>query len=88
MLVTLHTEDGENIEYSDSTSISTRTDENGYYQFKVPEGQKYYIEYVYNGQNYQHAKYTPWEDSSTPMTSNATESEGERDALNLSLIHI
>ena len=85
MLVTLHTEDGENIEYSDSTSISTRTDENGYYQFKVPEGQKYYIEYVYNGQNYQHAKYTPWEDSSTPMTSNATESEGERDALNKAL---
>lgn len=85
MLVTLHTEGGENIEYSDSSSISTRTDENGYYQFKVPEGQKYYIEYVYNGQNYQHAKYTTWDESTSPITSNATESEQERDALNKAL---
>lgn len=83
--VTLHTKDGSNILYTNSSTMVTTTDSNGYFEFKVPAGYYYYLEYTYNGQNYQHTTYTSYSSSSTSITSNATETESTRDSLNAAL---
>lgn len=48
------------------------------------------MEFIYNGQNYQHTKYTQWTttSSNTKKTSNATETESARDNLNKGLAEI
>ncbi len=80
--VTLHTSDNKNILYTNSPTLKTNTNDNGYYEFEVPSGAQYYIEFTYNGQNYQHTKYTTWTGRANPITSNATETQKERKELN------
>ena len=48
------------------------------------------MEFIYNGQDYQHTKYTQWTttSSNTKKTSNATETESARDNLNNGLAEI
>ena len=89
--VTVHTQDGSNIYYTNSSSQSTLTNNDGYYEFVVPAYDKgYYIEFTYNGQSYQHTKYVPWSitSSSNGKTSNATEAESTRDGMNSALEEI
>ena len=94
MQVTLHTEDGSNIIYTNSATLGAKTGMNnkdGYYEFTVPEYDKgYYVEFTYNGQVYQHTKYTPWSSTSSAngITSNATETEKTRNSLNATLEEI
>ena len=103
--VTLHTKDGSNIVYvkegnnivkKDVQTLTTTTGMNntdGYYEFIVQKnkaGSEYYVEFTYNGQNYQHTKYEPWSttSSSNGKTSNATETESVRDGINVALEEI
>ncbi len=87
MKVNLHT-DGNPI-YSDGPSTwTTTTDKNGHYEFEIPMGAKYYVEFKYNGYNYQHTKYTKYTGASSPITSNATETEKKRDEFNNRLAEI
>ena len=101
--VVLHTSDGKTIGYVKNTESgspvkygqatkSTTTNSNGYYEFIVEQRNSggYYVEFIYNGQNYQHTKYTQWTttSSNTKKTSNATETESARDNLNNGLAEI
>lgn len=82
--VTLHTKDNANIIYTNSPIMNTTTNSEGYYEFEVPMGPEYYIEFTYNGQNYQHTKYSIWGTNlfNSRKTSNATETEVARNNLN------
>lgn len=101
--VVLHTSDGKTIGYVKNTESgsptkygqatkTTTTNSNGYYEFIVEQRSSggYYVEFVYNGQNYQHTKYTQWSTTSSnaKKTSNATETESARDNLNKGLAEI
>ena len=79
--VTLHTRDG-------ATVAETKTDSNGYYEFEIPAGPDYYVEFTYNGYNYQHTTYTTWTGNGNPLTSNSTETESARKNLNAKLENI
>ena len=71
--VNLYTEDGTLVE-------STTTDNKGEYIFTgINPMQKYYIEFQYNGQQYENTIYT---DNLSGGYSNATESTGDRDDFN------
>jgi hypothetical protein len=87
MEVNLHT-DGNSIYSDDPSTWTTTTDKNGHYEFEVPEGVSYYVEFKYNGYNYQHTKYTKYTGASSPITSNATETEKKRDEFNNRLAEI
>lgn len=80
MTVKLHKIDGKN----DSVIKETTTNENGHYSFEVPMGNKYYVEFVYNGYNYQHTVYTPYKNDAeeNPLKSHATETESARNEFN------
>lgn len=83
--VTLHTKDNSKIMYTDSSTMQTKTNSNGYYEFEIPIGPEYYVEFTYNGQNYQHTVYNTWTGNGNPLTSNSTETEKDRDNLNAAL---
>ena len=71
--VILHTEDGEVV-------ARTKTDEDGEYVFEdLDPMKKYYVEFQYNGQQYQNTIYT---NDLSGGYSNATESVKDRDAFN------
>lgn len=85
--VNLHT-DGNPIYSNDPSTWTTTTDKNGHYEFEIPMGVSYYVEFKYNGYNYQHTKYTKYKGASSPITSNATETEKKRDEFNNRLAEI
>lgn len=87
MQVNLHT-DGNPIYSDDPSTWTTTTDKNGHYEFEIPMGVEYYVEFKYNGYNYQHTKYTKYTGDSSPITSNATETEKKRDEFNNRLAEI
>ncbi len=87
MQVNLHT-DGNSIYSDDPSTWTTTTDKNGHYEFEIPMGAEYYVEFKYNGYNYQHTKYTKYTGASSPITSNATETEKKRDEFNNRLAEI
>ena len=99
MIVKLHTDNPVYDEYKDSDDnkkMRTTTNDNGHYSFTVPMGTEYYVEFVYNGYNYQHTYYTPYDDEvkdngkTMPgnLGSHATETDTERKTFNERLVTI
>ena len=68
----------------DPTKQSMFTDSTGHYEYTVYMGPEYYVEFNYNGYNYQHTKYTAYTAPGDEQTicSHSTETEAKRDSFN------